>query len=77
MNDIMNGMQEASPETRKNASSNSIQITPKSIKRYDEHEQNQLSASHLSVDINDESQLEAQGLRRVQIEGFQTAEDEN
>jgi len=29
------------------------------------------------VDINDESQLEAQGLRRVQIEGFQTAEDEN
>jgi len=28
MNDIMSGMQEASPETRKNASSNSIQITP-------------------------------------------------
>ena len=70
MNDIMSGMVEASPETRKNASSNSIYITPKSIKRYDADEQNQLSASHLSVDINDESQLEAQGLRRVQIEGF-------
>jgi len=29
-----------------------------------------LQATHISIDINDSMQLEAQGLKRVQIEGF-------
>ena len=29
-----------------------------------------LHATHISIDINDSMQLEAQGLKRVQIEGF-------
>jgi hypothetical protein len=30
-----------------------------------------LGNTHISIDINDSMQLEAQGLKRVQIEGFQ------
>jgi hypothetical protein len=38
-----------------------------------------LQNTHLSIDINDSMQLEAQGLKRVQIEGFKSenSNDEN
>ena len=29
-----------------------------------------MQSTHISIDINDSAQLEAQGLKRVQIEGF-------
>ena len=31
-----------------------------------------LQQTHLSIDINDSIQLEAQGLKRVQIEGYKS-----
>ena len=31
-----------------------------------------MQTTHLSIDINDSMQLEAQGLKRVQIEGYKT-----
>ena len=33
----------------------------------------ELNHTHLSIDINDSIQLEAQGLKRVQIDGFKSA----
>jgi len=38
-----------------------------------------LQNTHLSIDINDSMQLESQGLKRVQIEGFksQNSDEEN
>ena len=33
-----------------------------------------LQNTHLSIDINDSMQLEEQGLKRVQIEGYQSQE---
>jgi hypothetical protein len=50
------GMQEASPEGKRTPME---QSTP-----------DNLGNTHISIDINDSMQLEAQGLKRVQIEGF-------
>ena len=67
LNDILGSMQEASPDTRKN-------------KEADTEEEEEvgspsnpaLQQTHLSIDINDSMQLEAQGLKRVQIEGYKS-----
>ena len=67
INDILGqmGMQEASPEGK-------VPQTPSEPGTPNEGETpDHLGNTHISIDINDSLQLEAQGLKRVQIEGFQ------
>lgn len=45
-------------------------MTPGSMKSSQMNES--LQNTHLSIDINDSMQLEEQGLKRVQIEGYQS-----
>ena len=40
------------------------------------NQEQEVNDSHISIDINDSAQLEAQGLKRVQIEGYSNG-DEN